>query len=330
MKLNIKLKRFFIGLLVIFSLLCCVNVNFASAKDNTVYLGGFPAGFSLQTRGAFINGICDVITEEGLVSPAKNCGLKVGDVIYEIGETEVNSSLDIEKCINGNEQLELTILSDGKLDYVNITPVKDINNNFRLGVFIRDNINGIGTVTYVKKDKIGSLGHPVLDENGKLLDIVSGSLYTCYITGYVKGERGAPGELRGVFSRNGEFANVYSNLNTGIYANSAKEDFTNSLSEIEIGNAIPGKAKIFTTICGSTPKDYDISIIKVDNHNSGNKNYVIKITDLELLKATGGILQGMSGSPIVQNGKLVGAVTHVFINDPTRGFGISIDNMINN
>ena len=331
-----KIKRLFVVVLSFLAISFCFNINFASANNvDNIYLGGFPAGFSLQTRGAYINGICEVITENGLTSPAKDAGLKVGDTIYEINEKEVNSSLDIETLLKetANKSLELTILSDGKLDYVDITPAKDLNNKYRLGIFVRDNINGIGTVTYVKNNRIGSLGHPVVDEKQCLLNIVGGSLYGCYITGCVKGERGTPGELRGVFSRNGEVAKVDLNLPSGIYAtkiNNNENNNFNNLKKIEIGKGEVGKAKIYTTICGIAPKEYDISIVKVDNKFSGNKNFVIKVTDEELLKQTGGIVQGMSGSPIVQNGKLVGAVTHVFINDPTRGFGISIDNMIIN
>lgn len=329
-----RFKRAFIIFFSFLTITFCFNFNYASANE-AVYLGGFPAGFSLQTRGAFINGICDVITENGLESPSKDAGLKVGDTIYEINEKEVNSSSDIENAIKdcGGKSVELTILTNGKLDYVSVTPSKDVNNKYRLGIFVRDNINGIGTVTFIKGDRIGSLGHPVVDEQGALLNIVGGSLIDCYITGCVKGERGVPGELRGVFSRNGEIAKVDTNLETGIYAkttNLSKSEVFSSLKKVDIANGEMGKAKIVTTINGTTPKEYDVSIVKVDEKNSGNKNYVIKITDENLLKQTGGIVQGMSGSPIIQNGKLIGAVTHVFINDPTRGFGISINNMINN
>ena len=155
-------------------------------------------------------------------------------------------------------------------------------------------------------------------------------MFNCEITGFIKGERGRAGELRGTFDRRRKIASLDKNLNSGVYGDICDNENLSNLREIELGNAKMGDASIYTTINGTCPKEYSISIIKVDTISRDTKNFVIRITDQRLLELTGGIVQGMSGSPIVQNGKLVGAVTHVFINDPTRGFGISIDNMINN
>jgi len=319
-------RRFIILFIAIVSIFSCFNVN-VFADEEEIYLGGMPAGFALYTRGAEIVGLCDVITENGSISPAKNADILVGDKILYIDGCEINSALDIEKSIKSNYNKTITIDRQGETILKIVTPAKDINGKYKLGLFIRDEINGIGTITFIKGNKFASLGHPVLNNEGKTYEIIGGNLYNCKITGNIKGERGKAGELRGVFLRNEKLGNIEKNNLVGVYGTIKNIDKSN-LIKTEIGNAKPGKAQIVSTIDGATPKKYDISIIKVDN-TSSCKNFVIKIIDNDLLNKTGGIVQGMSGSPIIQNNKLVGAVTHVFINDPTRGFGLSIDKMLN-
>ena len=326
------MKRKIIAFLLALGFTCCaflLNGNVAYAESRTVFLGGTPAGFNIQTRGALVAGLSDVITGDGIKSPSKDAGLQIGDVIYYIENTEVNSAKDVERVISlTSGSIKVEYLRCGNVCTAEITPATDLNGDKKLGVFIRDEISGIGTITYIDKDRIATLGHPVLDENGDLLKIIKGKIYACNITGCVKGERGAPGELRGVILKKEEIGVIDSNTEYGVFGTVNDKFDTKNLKKIEIGEGKMGDAVIYTTINGSTPKEYSISIIKADNAFSGNKNYVIKITDKELLNSTGGIVQGMSGSPIVQNGKLVGAITHVFINDPTRGFGISINNML--
>lgn len=305
----------------------CAN---AYADANTVYLGGIPAGFSLTTRGAYIVGLTDVITGKGIVSPSKDAGLCVGDSILSINGESVNSAEDVEKIVKSDNELTLDIKRCEENMSLQLTPAKDLSGNYKLGVFIRDGVNGIGTVTFVRGNRFASLGHPVTDENGKQIDIIGGKLFLCNVTGVIKGERGVPGELRGVFLKNKEIAQIEKNTIKGVYGTLENERVKDGLTKIEIDDGQVGNATIYTTINGKMPKEYGISIIKTSYGFDEIKNYVIRITDSELLEKTGGIVQGMSGSPIIQNGKLVGAVTHVFINDPTRGFGISIDNMIDN
>ena len=323
-----KIKKFsfvfFVLTIIISSLFSFVSVS----ASTIVYLGGFPAGFSIESRGAYVNGICEVVTDNGLVSPALNSEIKVGDSIYAIDNIEVNNALDIEKCVKSSNKLLLTINRNGEIITKEITPAKDLNGNYRLGILVRDKINGIGTITFIKDGKIASLGHPVLNERGELINMTGGQMFNCFINGVIKGQKGKPGELRGVFNKNEEIANLTLNDKTGIYAKSNNQQ--NYTKKIEIGEAKIGEAKIYSTVKGEVPKEYTISIVKVNQYEKDNKNFVIKITDKELLDITGGIVQGMSGSPIIQNNKLVGAITHVFINDPTRGFGISIDKMLNN
>ena len=326
MKKKFSVIFIFIVLISIFN----IYTKPAYADNEKIYLGGIPAGFSLYTRGAHVVGLCDVITEEGLISPAKNSEIKTGDIILTINELEINNAKDIEKAINNGKTLNLSINRNGKILTEKITPAKDLNGSYKLGVFVRDCVYGIGTITYIKGNRFASLGHPVLDDNGKILNITGGDLYNCCVTGCVKGQRGKAGELRGVFLSNTKVAKIEKNSAYGVFG-TFDDDFLNkkNLIETEIGEACMGDAQIISTINGKTPEFYDISIVKIDLNND-NKNYVIKINDSNLIEKTGGIIQGMSGSPILQNGKLVGAVTHVFINDPTRGFGISISNMINN
>lgn len=300
----------------------------AYANENVVYLGGFPAGFSISTKGSQVVGLCDVITLDGVKTPSKDADILVGDVILSIDDVSVNSACDIEKNIKKEGLIKLKIKRCGEIIEKDIMPAKDLTGSYKLGVFIRDDVCGIGTVTYIYNNRLASLGHPVIDENGEQIEIVGGEVFSCKITGCVKGEKGKAGELRGVFNKMNKLAEIDKNLISGVYGDYQKNKNI-KLNKIEIGSAKMGDATIYTTVEGEEPSEYKISIIKVDS-NETNKNFVIKVIDKELLEKTGGIVQGMSGSPIVQNGKLVGAVTHVFINDPTRGFGISIENMINN
>lgn len=324
------MKRKLSLILVLVSFMISLNYNIKiTYADEKIYLGGYPAGFSLYTRGAHVVGVCDVITEDGLKSPSKEAEMQVGDIILAIGEYEINSAADIDKSLSNGKIKNITLNRNGEIICEKIIPVKDVNGKYKLGVFIKENISGIGTITYVKGDTFASLGHPVANNDGKLLQIKGGELFDCSITGCIKGKRGEAGELRGVLTNGYKIATVTKNNQCGVFGVVDKKHFdTKKMMQIELGAASIGEADIYTTLNGNVPSKYKISIIKIDN-SLENKNFVVKICDNELIDATGGIVQGMSGSPIVQDDKLVGAITHVFINDPTRGFGISIDKMIN-
>ena len=326
MKKKSALICFLLSLLIL--VFPSVNQSYA-ASINEVYLGGMPAGFTLTTRGAHVVGVCDVITENGIISPAKNAEIKVGDVILYIDGYPINNANDIETGIKNRNNVTVELLRDGENIKKELEPVIDMTGHYKIGVFVKDCVSGIGTVTYIKANRIASLGHPVISDSGEIIKITGGDVFNCKITGTVKGERGKAGELKGVFLRNDCIAKIDKNLDSGVYGVLNDELDCSKLRKIEVGEAEIGNAVIYSTIDGSSPSEYKISIIKTDNF-SNTKNFVIKVEDQNLLELTGGIVQGMSGSPIVQNGKLVGAVTHVFINDPTRGFGISIDKMINN
>ena len=217
---NKYLKKFSKILFVLIAIITLFNVNvsqtFAKEK-NAIYLGGMPAGFSLYTRGAYIVGLCDVITEKGLVSPSKENDLRVGDVILFINDKEINCALDIENQLKNYEEKTFIIERNGETIIKNIAPAKDLNNKYKLGIFIRDEINGIGTITYIKGNRFGSLGHPIIDEHKGVMQITGGSVFECKITGNIKGERGKAGELRGVFIRNNLIANIDKNIECGVF-----------------------------------------------------------------------------------------------------------------
>ncbi len=335
-----RTKRIILTLSAVILALFALTISPCTAKAGSteVYLGGMPAGFVLDTKGADVIGTCDVCGELSK-SPAVTAGIRAGDVILKMDGIDVSTAADIEKQLsdyNGNG-ITVTYLRSGEEKLTTVYPARDYQGDYKLGVFIRDNLTGIGTVTYVKKDgRFGALGHPVLSQDGQaLLPVVSGNLYRCSIIDIVKGERGKAGELRGLFLRDEVVAIADKNCTKGIFGRLSQKSLDVCMEDdklIEIAtieNVAPGNASIYTTVDGTTPQKYEIQIIKVDKNAAGNKNFVLQITDKRLLEKTAGILQGMSGSPIIQNGKLIGAVTHVFLNDPTRGFGIAIENMLN-
>jgi stage IV sporulation protein B len=300
------------------------------AQELEFYLGGDVLGFTIKTEGATVVGTCDVITKEGLKSPCKQAGIMVGDIILSLGSIAVNSANDVATVLDDYSSGEIVtkISRNGETILLDIVPALDVLGDYKLGVYLRDDLTGLGTVTFYRSDgTFGSLGHPVSDEKGSVYSVIGGDVYSSCIVGVNKATRGRAGELKGMFIGDKPIGSITKNTNVGLYGKINNFD-KGTKTKIETAKAKQGKAKIYSTIDGISPKYYDIDIVKVDNLTSSNKNLVIKISDKELIKTTGGILQGMSGSPILQDGKLVGAVTHVFINDSSRGYGILIENMI--
>lgn len=318
---------------------CSVNASKdivrASAEEKTVYIGGMTAGFTLKTGSAQIIGTCEVLSENGACTPALKAGLRAGDNICKVGGICIDSVAELNEIVNKSQgkALEFEIKRGDEVFTVEIQPVKDkLTERYKIGVLVRDFVSGIGTVTYIdkKSGRFGSLGHSVVGENKREMQISDGAVYECNIVGVSKGVRGRAGELRGMFINDKQFGNADKLCDCGIFGQ-VSEDFqiNETMSLVASSEEVkPGNAYIYSTVNGIEPKRYTIEIVKVDKYNREHKNYVIKITDDALISETGGIVQGMSGSPIVQDGKLVGAVTHVFLNDPTRGYGIDIGNML--
>ena len=299
-----------------------------------VYLGGYPLGFTIKCSGVIIVAISNETAYE----------LKAGDVLSHIEGIKIYGLEDIAKLINNDvfagRQLNITYIRNGEEKQTKIKPIYDEKlNTYKLGLWIRDNSAGVGTLTYVRKDNLryGALGHPVCDiDTGTALPVNTGNIYKCNIVGYKAGVKGNPGELKGLFLRSGSMLGTLDKNNKfGVYGKFSRRHLDIIDDElIEVANRSEiksGKAQIRCTIDGSEPKYYDIEIVKTYFQSSkDNKSMFIRVTDKELLSQTGGIVQGMSGSPIIQNGKLVGAVTHVFVSDPTKGYGLYADWMIDN
>ena len=329
-----KLSVFFVGIVLAFVFTFVgTPVVEAVAQEQTVYVGGMSAGFTLKTRGAQIIGISEVVTENGVYSPSSGV-LKVGDIIQKAGGLPVEGIADLNEIVGKSKgkELELEISRGMERLCVSIRAVKEKGSErYKIGVLVRENVSGIGTITYIDKNgRFGALGHSVMGENNDEMGISGGTVYECSIVGVNKGVRGKAGELHGMFLNDKKLGNAEKLNECGIFGMVAKEFCADSLTSLVASSydVKPGNAYIYSTVNGVIPKEYEIEIVKIDKCNKENKNYVIKITDEELIRDTGGIVQGMSGSPIVQNGRLVGAVTHVFVNDPTRGYGIEIEKML--
>lgn len=314
----------------------------SSEQPIDVYLGGNPLGFTLTCEGVVVVAISNVMTPEGDRKPTQNSDIKEGDILYSLNGRIIESAADIEQIINNKETqgktLEAEVLRGKNKHKTQIKPELDtLSEKYKLGLWIRDNAAGVGTLTYIRKDnkRFGALGHPVCDiDTGSKMHIKTGNIFNCNIVGISKGKRGTPGELRGMFLKSGKSLGVLDkNSDVGVYgkfeANAAKYTNNRQAKTATKNQVKTGKAKILCTLSGTVPDFYDIDIVKI-NYADNKKNMVIRITDDRLLEKSGGIVQGMSGSPIVQNEALVGAMTHVFVNDPTKGFAVYIDYMVNN
>lgn len=291
-------------------------------------------GLRLFTKGVMVVGSDAVETSKGNFNPVNASDVKKGDVIIKLNGVEISNSTQVEKIITESEgeSLQTELIRDNNIIHTVITPVYSLSENkYKTGLWIRDSAAGIGTMTFYEKESgfFACLGHAVCDvDTGEELPLANGDVVNARITGCVKGKCGRAGELCGSFS-NDCIGVLYANSSFGVFG--FVDDYKSDEKEIGIAlvNEIEeGAAEIISTVSGEGKSHFDITIEKIDANNKEGKNLIIKITDSDLLEETGGIVQGMSGSPIIQNGKLIGAVTHVFLNDPTRGYGIFIDNML--
>lgn len=325
----------------LFNLFNIKNLKVQIAEQDGIYSGGECVGISLKSKGVVVVGSNYIITKQGNFNPFKESELRVGDVILKINETEIGNMADITGLLDvckPNEELNLHVMRKGESLNLKIKPALDVQTNkYKLGLWIRDDAVGVGTLTFVNNQnkRFGTLGHAIIDsDTGVKFEVNNGEIYKCNVVGVKKGKKGIPGELIGLFmyGENNKLGEVDKNTENGVYGNIINDKLTENKHVYEIGGRLtakPGKAKILSCIEGTEVKEYDIEIIKTNYQSKPNeKSMVIKITDKELLEKTGGIVQGMSGSPIIQNGKVIGAVTHVFVNDPTKGFGLYLDWMI--
>lgn len=304
------------------------SVTVAKLEDTKVYVGGVPFGIKFFTKGISVVGFEDEAT-----NPAYQAGLRLYDTIIKVNGKEISGISDLSQAVEGGGTLELTYIRAGKEETIKFMPkYSETEKKYTLGMWLKDSGAGIGTLTYVLADgNFGGLGHGICDgDTGELIPIFNGSVLGVTLNGIVKGQRGNPGELKGYFNSS-KVGSLYKNTENGVFGALAQipNVITDKTYSIGLKNEIKeGKATIICTLDDNVRREYSIEISNINRNATGNKCFTVKITDERLLNATGGIVQGMSGSPIIQNGKLVGAITHVLINDPTSGYGIFIENML--
>lgn len=304
-------------------------------KDRQVYAGGIPFGVKLYTDGLLVIGFEDVDCSAGSAAPAKDAGLQISDIIIKANGKKVATAEDFIGVIeeSGGKAVRLVYLRDDAEYECEVIPsVSDADGKYKTGMWLRDSTAGIGTVTFVVPDSgvFGGLGHGICDsETGTLVPLSRGVTSGVVIGGIKKGTAGSPGELKGTF--NGEkTGNLLENTENGVFGIFADDKLCGS-EKVTLGRKdelTEGDAYILCTLDDNKPRKYSVRISEIHRESTGNKCFIVTVTDKDLIEKTGGIVQGMSGSPIIKDGVLVGAVTHVLINDPTKGYGIFIENML--
>ena len=293
---------------------------------------GLPFGIKLFTNGVVVVGTADLETSGGTVNPAKEADVRTGDVILSIDGQQVTSNEQLSKAVLNcsGRSLNLEIDRSGQKVAAKLSPVQSTG-CYRAGLWVRDSAAGVGTLTYYdpRTEMFAGLGHGITDpDTNEIMPFGCGDIVPVIISGVQKGVQGIPGELQGYFSSDIPSGTLYANSVQGVFG---------KMNHAPDGEAIPvcpsdqvktGPVEILCTIDSSGPQKFSAEIELLNTRAAQSKNMILHITDKQLLNKTGGIVQGMSGSPILQNGKLVGAVTHVFVNDPTRGYGILAEHML--
>lgn len=326
---NIKKQLVFLTVIAFFA---AVPVNaFAQAKELVPM--GCTIGISMSTNGVMVAGLA--ATNNGSSpSPAAKAGILPGDLITGLGGDKIGNSGDFMKATKKltGEPVSVTVLRDGKTLQITIEP--NMSSGVpEIGLWLRDGVSGVGTMTYYdpQSGEYGALGHSISDaESGAIIPLGRGDIMHSVVVEIVKSEVGKPGELHGVFDVNAICGSILQNTCCGIFGK-LTQGVPQEDKAIPVGSEKDiklGAAKILSNVSGSDITEYDIEIVRVYKNEESGRTMMIKIADPDLLNKTGGIVQGMSGSPIIQDGKLIGAVTHVLLNDPTKGYAVSIDKML--
>ena len=297
--------------------------------------GGMPFGVRLETKGVLIVGLSEVVSSGKTYRPAYDGGVREKDLLVEIDGKTVATAEEASEAIAraGANSVTLTVLREGKRLDLRVTPKKcDKDGIFRTGLYLRDSVSGIGTVTFVDEESgmFGGLGHGVCDsDTGMLVPLLTGKVLSAHITGVEPGKSGEPGELRGVLGAN-RLGILITNSECGVFGvlSSPPDCARKALPICPSGEVKEGGAIVLCTLGDDGVQEYSVEIASVNRGNSPTKSFTVRVTDPALLARTGGIVQGMSGSPLIQNGRIIGAVTHVLIDDPTTGYGIFIENML--
>lgn len=293
---------------------------------------GTPFGVKMFSEGALIVGFSDLNTQNGPLNPAKQAGLRLGDRVIRMGQvqTETNDEVKAALDASGGQAIEVVYVRDGEQRQTELAPAWDADAaQWRAGMWVRDSSAGVGTMTFIDEQAklFAGLGHPISDsDTGKSVALRSGEIVPCQIVGCTSGTAGSPGELKGRFLSTHALGSISINSENGVYG-TLRTAIAGQKMEMAFAQEVTtGDAEIWTTTDGEAPSAYRVRIEKI-NDADPRRNMVLRVVDKRLLAKTGGIVQGMSGSPIVQNGRLVGAVTHVLVNDPTRGYGIFAQTM---
>lgn len=315
-----------------------VSVNVIDDVE-VVPLGGL-IGMKLYTNGVLVVGMSEIYGENNQVyKPYENSGIKEGDTITKINGEYIVSTDDMTECINASKgkEINITYIHNNKTLETKITPVETDKNNYKVGLWVRDTAAGVGTATFYDKNtgNVAMLGHGILDvDTEELIDISDGKVTNTSVVSIIKGENGKTGRIQGIVEGEKEIGTISKNTYYGVYGklynvNELKRNTSNSV-KIALRNEIKtGEATLMCALDNGEVKEYTVEIQKIYlNNNSNNKSMLLKVTDKELLEKTGGIIQGMSGSPILQDGKLIGALTHVLVQNPTQGYAVFSDIMV--
>ena len=324
----------FTGTARLFGFIPLKTVKLKTVAENSVVLGGEAFGLKMYTNGLIVVGFSDINTAQGSKNPAADAGIEKGDLLKTLNGVRLTKNSDVASIINasGGAEATFTIEREGEKKTVTLTPVfSEDEGKYKVGIWVRDSAAGIGTISFYEPETglFVGLGHGIYDSDTEaLMPAAEGEIVKTTITGVKKGEKGSPGELYGFFDQETVIGELHGNTTLGVYGKLTAAVEGESLpialkQEIELGDA-----KVITPAIGGGKKEYDVRITSIVNDDKGSgRNMIIKITDPELLELTGGIVQGMSGSPIIQNGKIVGAVTHVLVNDPTCGYAVFAEKM---
>ncbi len=309
------------------------NSNLTVNNRKYVSVSGELFGLRLFTDGVIIVDIDKFDSAGGFSSPAEKAGLKKGDVIYSINSVRTKDSATVSQIFQDSAGQELVVeyVREGKHNKTRLTlEYCQSEQKYKAGMWIRDSAAGIGTMTFynLTNGTFAGLGHGVCDvDTGEILPLSDGDIVSAYVSGCYKGRSGQAGELCGVFNSSTKGL-LLDNCKIGVYGTVNEKNESNMMPVATAEEVSQGSAQIICTVDGNGPEAYGIEIVKISSNNSKTKNLTVKITDGKLIEKTGGIVQGMSGSPIIQNGMLVGAITHVFINDPTQGYAIFAETML--
>ena len=318
-------------LLVLLTLSFLIIPKITLAYSDYIIAGGENIGIELNSSGVIIVGTYEV---EGN-NPAKKANLKNGDKIIKINNQEVTNIENMLEAIENADNKENITITYQRGNEENTTVLelkKDKDNVYKTGFYVKDSITGVGTLTYIDPNTklFGALGHEIIEKTtGQKLEIKDGKIYSSEVTGVTRSTLGKPGEKSAKYDSNDVFGSVFENTTHGIFGNYTDDIPNKKLYAVGTAEDIKtGEATILTVVDGNTVEEFNINILKVNSNENVTKNILFEVTDENLLKTTGGIIQGMSGSPIIQNEHIIGAVTHVVVDDPTKGYGILITTML--